>query len=252
MAGAAIHGRLNWLLAEVVDLVEETSRVTTIGFEVPGWEGHRPGQHVDIRLTAEDGYQAQRSYSIAAPARGERVAITVELVDDGEVSPFLIEELRVGDRIELRGPIGGYFTWEPGGGEPVQLVAGGSGIVPLMSMVRQKVSRSGPEPIRLLYSARALADVIYRTELDSLVGDDSGIDVVYTLTRSQPPGWEGLSGRVDRAMLETVAWPPESDPICFICGPTGFVESAASALVDLGYQDHMIRTERFGPSGGGS
>jgi ferredoxin-NADP reductase len=249
MAGTAVRGRLNWLLAEAVELVAETPRVRTIVFDVPAWEGHRPGQHVDIRLTAEDGYQAQRSYSIAAPEDGVRVVITVELVDGGEVSPYLIEELRVGDSIELRGPIGGYFVWEPGDGESVQLIGGGSGIAPLMAMVRARVAARSSEPMRLLYSARSLEDVIYGEELESLNAVD-GIDVAYTLTRSQPPGWEGLSRRVDRAMLEAVACPPTAGPACYVCGPTGFVETAASALVEQGHPAARIRTERFGPTGG--
>lgn len=250
MARAALQRRLTWLVAEAVDLIDETSRVRTIIFDVPGWEGHVPGQHVDLRLTAEDGYQAQRSYSIAAPEEGERVAITVELVDDGEVSPFLIEELRVGDHIELRGPIGGYFVWKPGNREHVQLVGGGSGIVPLMAMMRARVATPGSDRIRLLYSARSRDDIIYREELDSLAVGDNGIEVVYTLTRSQPNEWEGLTRRVDKAMLEAVGWPPNAEPVWFVCGPTGFVETVATALVGLGHPADRIKTERFGPTGG--
>lgn len=220
----------------------------TIVFDVPSWEGHRPGQHVDIRLTAEDGYQAQRSYSIAAPVDGARVAITVELVGDGEVSPYLIEELKVGDRIELRGPIGGYFVWEPGGAEPVQLIGGGSGIAPLMAMIRARVAARSLESVRLLYSARSLEDVIYREELESF-NAVNGIDIAFTLTRSQPPGWQGLSGRVDHAMLQQKAWPSTVDPVSYVCGPTGFVETVASALTAQGHPAARIRTERFGPTG---
>ena len=197
MAGAAVQRRLSWLLAEVVGLIDETPRVRSLVLDCPGWSGHLPGQHLDLRLTAPDGYQAQRSYSIATPADGERVTITVELVDDGEVSPFLIEAVRIGDRLELRGPIGGYFVWEPGQGKPLQLLAGGSGIVPLMAMIRTHVLVEGEEPVRLLVSARSLEDVIYRQELEQLASEDNSIDVFTTLTRSQPPTWNGHSRRVD-------------------------------------------------------
>ncbi|HEX7100793.1 MAG TPA: ferredoxin reductase [Acidimicrobiia bacterium] len=250
MARTALRGRLSWLVAEVVELIDETPRVRSVVFDVPGWTGHLPGQHVDIRLTAEDGYQAQRSYSIAAPEDGDRVVITVERVDEGEVSPFLVEDLMVGDRIELRGPIGGYFVWEPGSGQPVQLLAGGSGIAPLMAMIRAAAASPGPESIRLLSSARTEDDLIYRKELDSLAERDSRLDITYTLTRGHGPGWKGQVGRVDRVMLERFAWPPEVEPSCYVCGPTGFVETVASILVDLGHPPDRVRTERFGPSGG--
>lgn len=250
MARTALRGRLSWLVAEVVELIDETPRVRSVVFDVPGWTGHLPGQHVDIRLTAEDGYQAQRSYSIAAPEDGDRVVITVERVDEGEVSPFLVEDLMVGDRIELRGPIGGYFVWEPGSGQPVQLLAGGSGIAPLMAMIRAAAASPGPESIRLLFSARTEDDLIYRKELDSLAERDSRLDITYTLTRGHGPGWKGQVGRVDRVMLERFAWPPEVEPSCYVCGPTGFVETVASILVDLGHPPDRVRTERFGPSGG--
>lgn len=222
----------------------------TIVFDCPGWTGHLPGQHVDIRLTAEDGYQALRSYSLAAPADGDRVSITVELVDGGEVSPFLIEELRVGDKLELRGPIGGYFVWEPDGRDPLQLVGGGSGVVPLMAMIRARVRSDSRQPVRLLYSARSLEDIIFRAELEAVAHRATGIEVTHALTRSQPQGWRGLSRRVDQDILAEFAWPPEISPLCFVCGPTGFVESASSALVALGHRPDRIRTERFGPTGG--
>jgi ferredoxin-NADP reductase len=250
MARATVQRRLSWILAQVVGLIDETPRVRSLVLDCPGWSGHIPGQHLDLRLTAPDGYQAQRSYSIATPADGERVTITVELVDDGEVSPFLIEEVRVGDRLELRGPIGGYFVWAPGQGGPLQLLAGGSGIVPLMAMVRTRVLFGPQEPVRLLVSARSLEDLIYREELEQLASDDNGIDVVITLTRSQPPDWSGHSRRVDREMLVEVSWTPAHQPSCYICGPTGFVEAVASTLVDLGHEPGNIRTERFGPTGG--
>lgn len=249
MAGAAVQRRLTWLVAEVVDLIEETATVRTVVFEVPGWAGHLPGQHVDVRLTAEDGYRAQRSYSISAPEEGTRVEITVERVEDGEVSPFLVEDLLVGDRIELRGPIGGYFVWEPGRGEPVQLIGGGAGVAPLMAMVRAWAAAGTAEPMALLYSARSESDIVYRAELDAIAKASDGIEVTYILTRSWPPGWDGFTKRVDREILEEVAIPPHLDPTVFVCGPTGFVETVASVLVDSGHRPDRIRTERFGPTG---
>src|SRR6266571_3059884 len=196
MAGTALRGRLTWQSAELVEAVAETPRVKTIVFDVPGWPGHLAGQHVDVRLTAEDGYQAERSYSIASANDGTRVALTVQRLDDGEVSPYLTDELRPGDRIELRGPVGGYFVWEPEQGGPVLLVAGGSGGVPLMAMLRTRVAAGSDAEMRLLFSSRSWDDVIYRDELERLDGD--GITVVHTLTRSQPPGWTGYARRVDR------------------------------------------------------
>ncbi len=249
MAGTAVRRRLSWATAEVVEVIEETHRVRSIVLEVAGWEGHSPGQHVDVRLTAEDGYEAQRSYSLAAPTDGERVVITVELVRDGEVSTYLVEELRVGDVIELRGPIGGYFVWEPSHGGPLQLIGGGSGVVPLMAILRHRVATGDQTPIRYLSSARSYEDLLYREELDRL-STDSGIGVVHTLTRSQPPGWAGPTRRIDREMLEKHAWPATDDPLCFVCGPTGFVELVSAALVEMGYRPGRVKTERFGPTGG--
>jgi ferredoxin-NADP reductase len=247
MAGAAVLGRLSWRPAEVVELIDETPRVRTIVFDVDGWPGHRPGQHVDVRLTAEDGYQAQRSYSIASPEDGARVALTVERIDDGEVSPYLTEELRPGDRIELRGPVGGYFVWEPALGGPVLLVAGGSGVVPLMAMIRARAASGSAAEMRLLASWRAWDDVIYRDELARLEG--GGLRVAHTLTRAQPPGWTGYARRVDAAMLAEVGPGPEAAPQVFVCGPTPFVEAVAEALVGLGHEPDRIKTERFGPTG---
>ncbi len=215
----------------------------TIVLDVPGWPGHRAGQHVDIRLTAEDGYQAERSYSIAAPADSERVELTVENVDDGEVSPYLTEEARTGDELELRGPVGGYFVWDAGHAGPVLLVGGGSGVVPLMAMARQR----GDHPTTLLYSARSLEDVIYRSELEQLA--DEGLGLVLTLTRSQPEGWSGFARRVDASLLVEVAPPPAERPLAFVCGPTPFVEAVALALVELGHDPALVKTERFGPTG---
>jgi ferredoxin-NADP reductase len=250
MAGAALRGRLIWRLVDVTAAVDETARTRTIELDVPGWPGHLPGQHVDVRLTAEDGYRAQRSYSIATPADGTRLAITVERIDDGEVSPYLVGELRAGDKLELRGPIGGHFVWEPSRGGPLLLVGGGSGLVPLMAMLRERVATRSWVSVRLLVSSRSWDDVIYRSELESIDRDHLGVEIVHTLTRSQPAGWTGYARRVDREMLAEVAWPPRHRPICYVCGPTGFVETVASALVELGHVPAMIRTERFGPTGG--
>jgi ferredoxin-NADP reductase len=250
MARAAVQRRLTWRLAEVVDGIQETPAVRSLVLTVPGWPGHLAGQHVDVRLTAPDGYQALRSYSIASPPEeGERLVLTVERIADGEVSPYLVDELRPGDRFELRGPIGGYFVWEADGPDPLLLVAGGSGICPLMSMLRHRAARSSVVPTRLLYSARSLEDVIYRRELDELARG-TGLHVHLTLTRSRPPGWTGLARRVDREMLAVTGWPVERRPRTFVCGPTPFVESVAESLVALGHRPDRIKTERFGPTGG--
>jgi ferredoxin-NADP reductase len=226
-------------------VVDETARVRTIVLDVPDWPGHRAGQHVDVRLTAEDGYRAERAYSIAS-APGEAVAITVERLEDGEVSPYLTDELRVGDAIEFRGPIGGYFVWGPENGGPLLLVAGGSGIVPLRAMLRHRERTGSNVPARLLYSSRSLEDVIYRTELDEV---SDGVEVVHTLTREQPPGWTGHARRVDAALLAEVAWAADQDPLAYVCGPTSFVEVVAGGLVELGYPPPRVKTERFGATG---
>jgi ferredoxin-NADP reductase len=218
--------------------------VRTIVLDVSDWPGHRAGQHLDVRLTAEDGYRAEREYSIAS-APGEPVAITVERLDDGEVSPYLTEELRAGDGLELRGPIGGYFVWDVDHGGPLLLVAGGSGVVPLRAMLRHRQRSGSDVPARLLYSSRTLEDVIYRTELDALG------DVVYTLTREQPSGWTGYARRVDTELLAEVAWPADDAPRAFVCGPTSFVETVAAGLVELGYPPARVKTERFGATGRG-
>ncbi|HVU70291.1 MAG TPA: ferredoxin reductase [Ktedonobacteraceae bacterium] len=251
MERRTIPGRLSWQLGEVVAVQEETAQTKSITLAVPHWNGHRPGQHVDVRLTAEDGYQAERSYSIAsAPGPESRVTLTVERIDDGEVSPYLTGELRVGDQLELRGPIGGYFVWEEQMGGPLLLIAGGSGIVPLMAMIRSWAALGSTLPIRLLYSSRSYPEVIYRDELACLVKSKTKLEVVYALTREQPPGWTGYHRRIDTEMLREVAWPVEQRPLLFICGPTPFVETAASGLVTLGYEPGRIKTERFGPTGG--
>lgn len=246
MAGTAVLGRLTWLVAEVADTVTETARVRTLVLDVPGWPGHRAGQHVDVRLTAEDGYQAERSYSLAS-APGDPPVLTVERLDDGEVSPYLVDEAAPGDRFELRGPIGGYFVWDPEHGRtPLLLVAGGSGVVPLMAMLRHRAASRSSVPTRLLYSSRTDEDVIYRAALEELARRDDGLEVVHTLTRQQPQGWTGYSRRVDAELLRDVAFTPEQEPCAYVCGPTTFVETVANGLVALGHKAGHIRTERFG------
>jgi ferredoxin-NADP reductase len=246
--GTAVLGRLTWGLADVVDLVVENPRVKTLALDVPEWPGHRTGQHVDVRLTAEDGYQAERSYSIASPPNGNRVELTVETLEDGEVSPYLTDELRPGDKLELRGPIGGYFVWEPATGGPVLLVGGGSGVVPLMAMIRERAAAGSDIDMRLLYSSRTWDDVIYGDELERLAG--GGLTVTHTLTRSQPEGWTGYARRVDAEMLAEVGPAAAEQPHVYVCGPTPFVEAVAAALVAQGHEPQRIKTERFGPTGG--
>jgi ferredoxin-NADP reductase len=242
--------RLAWRIGEVVETRPETPRTKSLILDVPGWEGHRAGQHVDVRLTAEDGYQAQRSYSIASAPEDGRLALVVERLEDGEVSPYLTDELRVGDRLELRGPIGGWFTWEAMEGGPLLLVAGGSGIAPLMAMIRHRAAAQSDASCRLLYSSRSREDTIYAGELDHLAAENGALEVFHTLTRSQPPGWTGYSRRIDKEMLEEVAWPSEERPLAFVCGPTPLVETVATALVELGHDPARVKTERFGPTGG--
>jgi ferredoxin-NADP reductase len=246
MERTAVRRRLSWQAATVTSVIRETAAVSTIELDAPNWPGHCAGQHLDVRLTADDGYVAERSYSIAS-APDEPLAITVERLEDGEVSPYLTDELRAGDKLELRGPIGGYFVWEPGDGGPLTLLAGGSGVVPLRSILRHRARTGSAVPARLLYSARTLPDVIYRAELDQ---DHDGAEVTYTVTRDQPPGWTGHTGRVDAALLAEVAWPATASPLAFICGPTSFVETAAAGLVGLGYRPDRVKTERFGATGG--
>ncbi|MGH8953218.1 MAG: ferredoxin reductase [Acidimicrobiia bacterium] len=250
MAGAAVRGRLNWLLADVAGFVDETPNVKTILLEAQGWPGHLPGQHIDIRLTAEDGYQAQRSYSLASPADDSRLEITVERLEDGEVSPYLVDVLQPGDRLELRGPIGGYFVWEPGRGGPLLLLAGGSGVAPLMAMIRARIRVGSDEDMRLLVSSRSWDEAIYRDELERIDQEIDGVEVIHTLTRSRPDGWRGFDRRVDRDMVAEVAWAAHERPLCYVCGPTGFVETVARSLTELGHAPELIRTERFGPTGG--
>jgi ferredoxin-NADP reductase len=245
--GTTVLGRLIWQPADVVGKAPETPRATTIAFDVPGWPGHRAGQHLDVRLTAADGYQAERSYSISSAPDGSRVELTVVRIGDGEVSPYLTDDLRPGDQIELRGPIGGYFVWEPPDGGPLLLVAGGSGVAPLMAMTRLRAAAGSDVDTRLLLSSRSWDDIIYRDELQRLNGN--GLTVVHTLTASQPSGWRGYARRVDTGMLAEVGPGPEQRPHVYVCGPTPFVEAVAEALVHLGHQPQQIKTERFGPTG---
>jgi ferredoxin-NADP reductase len=248
VAGAAVLGRLTWLEAEVVGVAAETPRVRTLRLQADEWPGHRAGQHLDVRLTAEDGYQAFRSYSIAT-APDDELAITVERLDDGEVSPYLVDELREGDRLEVRGPIGGYFVWDASGRGPLLLIGGGSGVVPLMAMIRHRAGTGSSLPTRLLYSSRTLEDVIYREELDELTARQDGFELFHTLTRSQPEGWAGYGRRIDAEMLREVAWPAADKPQVFVCGSTRFVDTAADGLVALGYEPQSVKTERFGATG---
>ncbi|MGO8958164.1 MAG: ferredoxin reductase [Streptosporangiaceae bacterium] len=247
MAGTAVRGRLTWQTATVGAVAWETSSVRTISLDVPGWIGHQAGQHLDVRLTAEDGYVAAREYSIAS-APGEPVSITVERLADGEVSPYLTDELRPGDELEIRGPVGGYFVWDPSDEQPLLLLAGGSGIVPLRAILRSRARAGSTVPARLLYSARSLPDVIYREELDGYAASTQ-VAVSYALTRQQPPSWTGYAGRVSEAVLAEVAWPASDKATAFICGPTAFVEAVAANVVKLGYPAQRVKTERFGGTG---
>lgn len=244
MAGTAVRGRLTWRLATVVGHGWETSRVRRVTLDVPGWEGHLPGQHVDVRLTAEDGYQAQRSYSIASAPEDGTVDLIVERLGDGEVSPYLTDVLDAGDHLELRGPIGGYFVWHADLGGPVQLIAGGSGVAPFLAMLDHRAAAAPDVPARLLYSARSDGDVIARHRLERHAA--RGVGIAITLTRSQPPGWTGLAGRVTPDVLRQVVWPPDTGPQVFVCGPTAFVEIVADTLVHLGHPPEAVKTERFG------
>ena len=255
----AVQGRLPWLVATVTEIRPEARDVVTVAMTVPGWPGHLAGQHVDLRLTAPDGYVAQRSYSIASSPGNPALEITVERVEGGEVSPFVLDELREGDQLELRGPIGGYFTWTPGSEgkpgvpghvSPVLLVGGGSGVVPIMAMLRDRAESGGTGPVRLLYSSRAFEAIIYHEELERLAAANDGFARTHTLTRTQPADWAGESRRIDRDMLAAAGFPPAENPRAFVCGPTPLVEQVAADLLALGYAEARVKTERFGPSGG--
>jgi ferredoxin-NADP reductase len=251
MARAAVSGRLaerlRWRVATLVEERDETPTTRSLVFDVPGWPGHLAGQHVDLRLTAEDGYSTERSYSIASAPDGELVELTVQRVSDGEVSPYLTEELRDGDLLELRGPVGGWFVWRPEQTEPVLLIAGGSGVVPLMAMIRARRREAGGAPFRLLYSVRTPADRMYLNELQS---PDDGLETTFLYTREAPEDWPRRPGRLGPADLARAAWPPSAGATVYVCGPTGFVEYTADLLVELGHPPERIRTERFGPTGG--
>ena len=242
--------RLRWQTAEVCEVIAETPRVKSLVLHVPDWSGHLPGQHVDVRLTGEDGYQAQRSYSIASAPEVPDLMLTVERIDEGEVSPYLANEVRPGDQFELRGPIGGYFVWTVAVSGPLFLVAGGSGIAPLTAMLRHRAAVGNTSPAILLYSSRTFEDIIYRDELDRLAAPGNGLTVVHTLTRVQPAGWSGGARRIDRDMLASFGFPASACAKCFVCGPTPLVEATARSLLSLGHKRNLIKTERFGPTGG--
>jgi ferredoxin-NADP reductase len=250
MTRATVAGRLAWRVATVVGVRDETATARTLALDVPGWPGHRPGQHVDVRLTAPDGYSAQRSYSVASAPDGTHLELTVQRLPDGEVSPYLAQALAVGDPLELRGPIGGWFVWDPAAPAPVLLVAGGSGVVPLMAMIRTRAAAGSEAPFRLVYSARDPASVLYPEELAKRSGARNGFQTAYVYTRDTPPGWPVPPGRIGAGVLAAPGWLPAHAPSVFVCGPTGFVEAAADLLVDAGHDPSLIKTERFGPTGG--
>jgi ferredoxin-NADP reductase len=245
--------QLKWQIGTVVDIRQETPRVKSLILDLPNWTGHLAGQRVDVRLTAEDGYQAQRSYSIASSPEDKLIMLTIERIEDGEVSLYLTDELRVGDKIELRGPIGGYFVWDAhdvrNDGASLFLVAGGSGIVPLMAMIRHRANSGKRVPTRLLYSSRSYDGIIYREELNHLAASDSSLRVFHTITRRQPENWTGYRRRIDGEILIETAFPPSQKPLAFACGPNALVEAVATYLLELGYVSERIKTERFGPTG---
>jgi ferredoxin-NADP reductase len=247
---AASTRRLEWQLAEVRDVLVETYRVKSLLLEPAQPLGHLPGQRVDVRLTADDGYRAQRSYSISSAPEDKLLSLTVERVADGEVSPYLVDELRVGDKLQLRGPIGGHFVWTSAMNHPLCLIAGGAGVTPLMAMLRHRDKARRRVPALLIYSARSLADVIYRDELDAMARRDGSLSVVYALTREQPEGWQGHRGRIDKTLLAMICFPASQRPAMYVCGPSSFVEGVSGSLVELGFDAFRIKTERFGPTGG--
>src|SRR5579862_1790771 len=249
MAGTAVRGRLSWYAATVIERRKETLTASTLALNVPGWPGHVAGQHVDVRLRAADGYAAARTYSIASAPNGERIEITVELMPDGEVSPYLVEKIAPGDPVEILGPIGGWFVWRPQQTEPIQLIAGGSGIVPLMATIRSRNQSGSRVPFRLIYSVRTPEALIYGGELHELANEDDGILVSYAYTRVAPPGWPAAPGRVDGRLVSEKAIPAAENPTCYICGPTGMVEAVSALLIQAGYNADRVKTERFGPTG---
>jgi ferredoxin-NADP reductase len=249
MVATAARTRLGWHVATVAETRRESANAATVVFDIPGWPGHRAGQHVDVRLTAEDGYSATRSYSIASAPEQESVAITVEALPEGEVSPYLVEDVLAGDQIELRGPVGGYFVWEAAMGGPLLLIGGGSGIVPLMAMLRHHQAAGSDVPVRLLYSVRTPDDALFGAELGRLVAANSTIEIVHTYTRQPPASWTGHTRRIDAAMLGEVAYRASQRPLIYVCGPTALVEGVAELLVEQGHDPARVRTERFGPTG---
>src|SRR5438270_7808261 len=249
MEGTAVLGRVTWRTASVVGLHDETATARTLALVAHDWPGHVAGQHVDVRLTAPDGYSAVRSYSIAsAPSCERRLEITVERLLNGEVSPYLTQELAAGDRLELRGPIGGWFVWRTQQTEPIQLVAGGSGIVPLMAMIRSRALAGSTAPFRLLYSVREPQAVFYREELQALSDHDRSMNLTYAYTRVAPKDWPRPPSRIGAALIANTTWPSKLVPTCYVCGPTSFVESASRLLTSSGNDPEKIRTERFGPT----
>jgi ferredoxin-NADP reductase len=254
VARTAVPRRLSWLVATVKETKDETATARTLILDVPGWPGHVAGQHVTVKLTAEDGYSTQRDYSIANAATAgaedaSRVEITVQRLEDGEVSPYLTDVLRPGDPLELRGPIGGWFVWRPEEPAPTLLTGGGSGVVPLMAMIRTRIARGSGTPMRLIYSTRGPDTLLYHEELQRLSDQDPALRVDLVYTRRAPAGWEGKVGRLGAAQLAALAWPPADQPASFVCGPTSFVEAVANLLIDQGHDPQRIKTERFGPSG---
>ncbi|WP_020662027.1 ferredoxin reductase [Amycolatopsis benzoatilytica] len=245
MAGTAVSGRLAWRVARLADVRQETATARTLVFDIEGWPGHLAGQHVDVRLTAADGYTAQRSYSLAGQPNGDRIELTVQRVPDGEVSEHLAGPYAIGDPVEIRGPIGGWFVWRPADAAPVLLIAGGAGIVPLMAMIRARRQAGSKALFRLLYSLRTPAELYYAEELRKPY---AGLDITYVYTRELPAGHSGVPRRVDLATMSAVSWPVEFGATTYICGPTGFVETAADLMLELGHTPDSIRTERFGPS----
>jgi ferredoxin-NADP reductase len=250
MARAAVLGRLSWLIGQLAGVRDETATARTLILQVPDWPGHLPGQHVDVRLTAADGYSTQRSYSIASAPDGGRLELTIQRLDDGEVSPYLTQVLSPGDPLELRGPIGGYFAWRPADPAPVVLIGGGSGVVPLMAMARTRISCGSAAPMRLIYSTRSRDTLLYAAELEQIADRHAGLSADITYTRAGPPGWDGRIGRLDAMRLAALTGPQDADAVCFVCGPTGFVENIANLLIDRGSDPRQVKTERFGPSGG--
>ncbi len=250
MARAAVLGRLSWLVAQLSDVRDETATARTLILRVPDWPGHLPGQHVDVRLTAADGYSTQRSYSIASAPDGGRLELTIQRLDDGEVSPYLTQVLSEGDPLELRGPIGGYFAWRPADPAAVVLIGGGSGVVPLMAMARTRIASGSAAPMRLIYSTRSPDTALYAAELERIADSHPGLSADIAYTRQGPPGWDGRIGRLDAMSLAALTGPQDSGALCFVCGPTGFVEHIADLLIDQGRNPRQVKTERFGPSGG--